>query len=102
MRHQRDALKTAINLGMVNAALNALVSIAEMFVERGDTERAANILALVLCYPMSQRTGKRARELFSDLEQTVSPRVIADARSRAELLTLDDLASEVLAETANE
>ncbi|MFO7322804.1 MAG: hypothetical protein DIU68_013830 [Chloroflexota bacterium] len=102
MRHQRDALKTAINLGMVNAALNALVSIAEMFVERGDTERAANILALVLCYPMSQRTGKRARELFSDLEQTVCPRVIADARSRAELLTLDDLASEVLAETANE
>lgn len=102
MKHHRDALKTAIDLGMVNAAINALVSIAEAFSERGDAERAANILALVLCYPMSRGTRDRARELFSDLEQTACPRVIADARSRAQELTLDDLASEVLAETAGE
>lgn len=100
MKQHCDRLKSAIELGAVPAAINALVCIAEQLIERGDTNRAADILALVLCYPMSRDTRDLAECLFDDLETTVCPRVILDARARAETLTLDDLALAIIGELA--
>lgn len=102
MKYYRDALKTAIQLGAIPSAINALVGIAETFIERGDGERAADILALVLCYPMSSDTRELAEDLFMDLESRLCPRVIYDARARCEEITLDDLALEIIGEMAEE
>ncbi len=102
MKHHRDALKTAIELGAVPAAINALVSIAEELIERDETSRAADILALVLCYPMNREARQLAECLYDDLETTECPRVLEDARARAETMTLDDLALEIIGEMAEE
>ena len=102
MKYYRDALKTAIELGAVPAAINALVCIAESLIERGEAERAAEILALVLCYPMSRETRNLAEDLFMNLEGMLRPRVIADAQTRCDELTLDDLALEIIGEMAEE
>jgi len=100
MKQHCDRLKSAISLGAVPAAVNALVCIAEELIARGETERAADVLALVLCYPMSRDTRDLADSLFITLESTICPRVIVDAKARAEDLTLDDLALEILGELA--
>ena len=102
MKSYCDALKTAMELGSVPAAANALVCIAESLMDRGDNERAAEILALVLCYPMARETRDIAEELFFALESHVCPRVIADAQARCEETTLDDLAFGVIGEMAEE
>ncbi len=102
MKYYRDALKTAIDLGAVPAAINALVCIAESLVERGERERAAEILTLVLCYPMSRETHDLAEDLYNELESRLYPRVLADAQARCDELTLDDLAFEVIREMAGE
>jgi hypothetical protein len=100
MKQHCDRLKSAITLGAVPAAINALVCIAEELIARGETERAADVLALVLCYPMSRDTRDLAECLFTTLESTTCPRVILDAKNRAEDLTLDDLALEILGDLA--
>ena len=102
MKYYRDTLKTAIELGAFPAAINALVCIAESLIERGEAERAADILALVLCYPMSRETRDLAEDLFMDLEGRLGPRLIAYAQSRCDELTLDDLALEIIGEMAEE
>jgi hypothetical protein len=102
MKSYRDALKTAIELGAIPAAINALVCIAELLIERGEDERAAEILALVLCYPMSRDTRELAEDLFMDLESRLCPRVITDAQARCAEITLDDLASEIIGQMAEE
>lgn len=102
MRIYLEALRIAIENNQVNAALNALVAIAEQLIEQNDTERAADILALAMCYPMSQPTHEAAEILFDDLESRLCPRVIWDARARAAEITLDDLAVEVLGQLAEE
>lgn len=102
MNSYRDALKTAIELGSVPAAINALVCIAETLIDRGVYERAADILALVLCYPMGRETRALAEELFIDLECRLCPRVISDAQARSDEITLDDLALSVIGHMAEE
>lgn len=99
MKSHREALKAAIELGAVPAAVNALVLIAQSMVDRGEFDRAVDILALVMCYPMHPDTREVAEALFLDMESTVCPRIILDARTRADEMTLDDLALEILAET---
>ena len=100
MRQYCEALRAAIETGAVPAALEALVGIAEALIERGELARAAEILALVLCYPMHRDTREMAEAMFMDLEGELYPRVIIDAKARAEVLTLDDMATDVLAEMA--
>jgi hypothetical protein len=98
MKHYREALRTAIEAGAVPAAISALVGIAESLIERKEPSRAAEILALVLCYPMTRETRELAECLFSNLETSEYPRMISNAKLRAEEMTLDDLALEVIAE----
>lgn len=102
MKSYRDALKTAMEMGSVPAAANALVCIAESLMDRGENERAVEILALVLCYPMARETRDTAEDLFYVLESQVCPRVIADAQARCQETTLDDLAFAVIGEMAGE
>lgn len=96
MRHYCEALKAAIEVGAVPAAIEALVGIAETLVERGELDRSVEILTLVLCYPMHRETRELAEAMLLDLEAEVSPRVIEDAKARCDELTLDDMAADIL------
>jgi hypothetical protein len=102
MKHYKEALKNAIEAGAVSSAINALVGIAETLIERRENQRAADILALVIHYPMLAETRALAVTLLDDLESRVCPRVLVDARARAQEITFDDLADEILLGLAEE
>ncbi len=96
MRQFREALKAAIEVGSVPAAIEALVGIAEVLIERGELDRSVEILTLVLCYPMHRETRELVEAMLLDLEAEVCPRVMTDAKTRCDQVTLDDMSSEVL------
>lgn len=99
MQDYLDILKTAMNTGAVDMALETLVEIAEALIDADDKERAAEILALVLCYPLDDETLEIAEYLFLELESELCPRVMDDARRRAKDVTLQDEADHLLAAT---
>lgn len=72
--------------------LDTLAKMAEMMARKGEKERAAEILTIILQYPMRADTRHRAQGLFDELETELCPRVFMDAKLLAEDVTLDDLA----------
>ncbi len=72
--------------------LDTLAKMAEMMAHKGEKERAAEILTIILQYPMRVETRHRAQGLYDELETELCPRVFMDARLLAEDVTLDDLA----------
>ncbi len=75
-----------------------LVQAADMLIEHGITDHAANILAFVLAQPdVHPSTYDHADALFDDLEATICPRVILDARTYAETATLQNVLAGVQA-----
>ena len=89
-----------LRIAMKNEALlmvmDTLVKMAEVMVNKGEKERAVEILTIAMRYPMRQSTRVRAEEIYSDLESELCPRAIVDARSLAEEITLDDLMEAIL------
>jgi hypothetical protein len=76
--------------------LAAVVGAADLLMNIGEAERAANALAYVIAHPASSTaTHRRAEELFAQLEAEICPRVILDARARAETATLDEILLEL-------
>lgn len=72
--------------------LAALVGVAELLIRDGKTDQAATLLAFVLEHPLTrEETHDYAFDLFDELEATICPRVILDAREAARTLTLDAL-----------
>ncbi|MCA0455254.1 MAG: hypothetical protein LCI00_14860 [Chloroflexi bacterium] len=76
--------------------MDTLVKMAEVMVDKGEKERAVEILTIAMQYPMRQTTRVRAEEIYSDLESMLCPRAIVDAKSLAEEITLDDLMEAIL------
>lgn len=75
-----------------------LVQVADVLIARGITDAAANILAFVLAQPdVPPGTAAHAEALFDDLEATICPRVIVDARAFAQTATLADVMADVQA-----
>lgn len=97
MESLREVLRTAMRVQAIPMALSALVSISDLMVKGDDKEQAAEILALVLHYPMGSETRAEAEQLFLNLEAELCPRVIDDAKVQAEILTLDEMVDIVLA-----
>jgi hypothetical protein len=89
-----------LEIAMKNEALlmvmDTLVKMAELMVEKGEKERAVEILTIGLQYPMRAATQSRAEALYDDLEAELCPRVMLDAKALAEELTLDDLLAAIL------
>jgi hypothetical protein len=76
--------------------LDLLVEIADTKLMHGDSARAAEIVALAIHYPMSLTTRERAEMMLDELERSLCPRAVMDARQRALEITLDDLIGELL------
>jgi hypothetical protein len=89
-------LRNAQQHEALSAMLDTLIRIAETSVENGDKERAAEILILVVLYPLNRYSRARAEELLLDLKAEICPRVIVDAEARAQEITLDEMVEEIL------
>ncbi|MEO0562635.1 MAG: hypothetical protein AAF125_10995 [Chloroflexota bacterium] len=72
------------------------VRIAALLIDHGITDYAANILAVVLAQTdVPPTTYDHAWELFDDLECSICPRVIWDARDYAERTSPAQLLSDL-------
>jgi hypothetical protein len=98
MDELHKALQAAWNESSVTAMIDLLIEIAETEIMRGRAASAAEILALVVHYPMPEGMRKRAQGMLSDLEIMVCPRVMWDAREKARTMTLDDMIAQRLAD----
>ena len=96
MQPYYETLKTAMATGAISLALDALVEIAGAIIQAGEKDRATEIIALVLCYPLEDDTRERAEDMLRDLETELCPRVVMDAKARAFEVTLEDEVEAVL------
>lgn len=96
MEQLHKVLRIAMQNQDMKPALDILVKLSEYMVEKGEKERAVEILTIVLRYPMRADSLKRAQSLYNDLEAELCPRVIEDAKTLAEDMTLDDLMEAIL------
>ena len=79
--------------------LETLVRVGEFLDQNDEGERAAEIIALTLCYPLRKSLRQRAEQLFLDLQTRLCPRAIEDAKTLTEVLTLDDMVEMILVST---
>jgi hypothetical protein len=84
-------LKIAMKNEALLMVMDTLIKMAELMTEKGNKERAVEILTIVLQYPLRQASKIRAETLYNELEAELCPRVLLDAQALAEELTLDDL-----------
>ena len=95
-----DELQTAMDAELTPKVVDILVDIADQLIDRGERERAIEILTFALMYPMRSITIELAELRFRELEATLSPRVLLDARTLTQELTLEDLVKLIIAEFA--
>ncbi len=95
-----DELQLAMVAEVTPKVIDILVEISEHLIERGEKDRAAEILTFALMYPMRSVTLELAEMRFRDLEAELCPRVILDARVLVQELTLEDLVKLIIAEHA--
>lgn len=100
MQSKFGELQSAMAAEITPKVIDLLVEIAETTIERGDKERAAQILVLALHYPMRLSTLETAEMLLTELEAELCPRVIWDAREQAQIMTLEDMVESVVTEAA--
>ena len=91
-------LRIAMQNQAIFSVLDILVKMAEFMVEKGDKERAVEILTISLEYPLRDESRKRAEALYNDLAAELCPRVLLDAKTLAKDITLDDLLEVILSE----
>jgi hypothetical protein len=96
MERFHKTLKIAMKNEALLMVMDTLIKMAELMVEKGEKERAVEILTLALHYPMRQGSRLRAETLYLELETELCPRVFHDARLLAQELTLDDLLEVIL------
>ncbi len=98
MEQFHKVLRIAMQNQAILSVLDILIKMAEYMVEKGEKERAAEILTIALEYPVRDETKKRAQALYNDLEAELCPRVMLDAKTLAQELTLDDLLEAILSQ----
>ncbi len=94
-------LEAAMEAEITPKVLDLLVEYARQSVERGEKHFAADVLALALQYPMRIETLEEAEAIYSALEAELAPTMIRDACRKAQMYTLEDMVSTVLAKATN-
>jgi hypothetical protein len=96
MEHFHKTLLVAMKNDAFLMVMDTLVKMAEVMIERGEKERAVEILTISLQYPLRETTRSRAVALYDELEAELCPRVVLDAQRLADEITLDDLLAAIL------
>jgi hypothetical protein len=99
MRELLDSLDFSLRAELVAPMLHTLYEIASVLAENSHTARAFEILTCVAQYPLKGALATKVTTLLDELEFQLCPRVIMDARQRADEITLDELAVEVLGQS---
>jgi hypothetical protein len=93
-----QALETAMAVEAAPLALLTLVGTARLLAAKGERERAAELLALVLHHPATWQWAKdRAAPLVAELEAKLSPDALAAAQERGRTRDLETTVAELLA-----
>lgn len=79
-------------------SLDVLVGLAALYIERGETQEGADVLAFVLrCPDAAADTLQRAQDAWEDLARYICPRVLLDAEDFASKATFADVVEYVFA-----
>ena len=95
-----DMLRIAMLLDAIPNALAAMLAIAESHARNSDHERAFEIVAMILQYPLHETLRVEAEILYDELEFQLCPRVVSDVNARVQELTLDDMVDTILSTDA--
>ncbi len=96
-RDFKAAIRAAYATGNTNELYYAMTYLAEAYITRDWTQTASNILAFVLLQvDVDSDSYDLADELFDDLERRICPRVILDAKTFAQEITLTEMIAYVL------
>jgi hypothetical protein len=96
MERFHKTLKIAMKNEALLMVMDTLIKMAELMVEKGEKERAVEILTIAMHYPLRQSSKIRAETLYNELETELCPRVMLDAHTLAQEITLDDLLEAIL------
>jgi hypothetical protein len=89
-------LRVAMRNDAMMMVMDTLVRLTEVLIDKGERERAAELVTIALEYPMRPVTRQKAQHIYLGLEAELCPRVMSDARTLAEEITLDDLLEAIL------
>jgi len=99
-RNWRESLRIAIETRGLFIALESLVGIASLQAKRGDTERALELLLIVLDHPAgNQDTRDRAVDLRDKFIAQLTGRQVESVEGRARTKTFEAVVDEILKQT---
>jgi hypothetical protein len=85
-------IKAALAIDATHELLDSLVYLAAVYIEQGQTQEGADILAYTLrCEDVASETYARAEEVWEDLACWICPRVLLDAEDFASKANFEDI-----------
>jgi hypothetical protein len=91
-------IKAAKALNATGAILDNLTQLAAVYIERGETQEGADVLAYILsCENIPDDILDHAQAQWDDLARYICPRVLLDATDFGKKATLDDVLDYVFA-----
>lgn len=92
-----NAIRAAVAIHALGELWYAMTQLSVCYIEYGWTQEAADILAFVLLQDdLPQDVYAQADELFDDLERSICPRVIWDAKEFARDMDIETMVDYVL------
>jgi tetratricopeptide (TPR) repeat protein len=102
-RYLRESLQRAASAKLPSRQPLALVGVARVLAKEGETERALELLALVMNHRMSwQMARDQAAPLIAELEAELPPEVAAAAQERGRARDLEATVAELTVELGGE
>lgn len=91
------SIHVAYKIHAIGELWTAMTRLPELYVSKGWTQEASDILAFILLQDdVPQDIHNLAEELFDDLERSICPRVIWDAKAFAQEMSLEDMVAYLL------
>ena len=86
------SIRMALAINALRDALDSMTRLAGIWIERGETQEGADILAFVMRHrDTASDTEALAQELWDDLATYRCPRVLVDAEDFGKKATLEDM-----------
>jgi hypothetical protein len=87
-----STIKAALAIEATHEVLDSLVYLAAIYIEQGQTQEGAGILAYILrCEDLASDSYERAEEVWEDLACWICPRVLLDAEDFASKANFEDI-----------
>lgn len=95
--HFHSALQTSLAIRAWTVALGSVTGIAELLIQRGDLEKATELVALTLNHmSVDHQTADRANRLLTRIKVDLWPDVVAEAEARGKAARLSEVAAKLI------